>query len=253
MKPINLTRSSPGLLVSVRTASEAMAALEGGADIIDVKEPLRGPLGAADSLIIADVVHAVNGSLPVTAAMGELIEHVRIRAKSDRRLLPGGVSMFKLGLAGCRGLPHWQDCLRQTLETIAGLAAIARPVAVVYGDWRAARAPEPDEVLSIAIENRCPALLIDTWDKAAGSLFDCWTITSLSRFVQRVRSHDLAVVLAGSLSDATFDQAVALAPDVVAVRSAACDGGRNGTVSAVRVDALSRRIASARKPAAAVL
>ena len=35
-------------LVSVRSPEEALAALEGGADLIDVKEPSRGPLGAAD-------------------------------------------------------------------------------------------------------------------------------------------------------------------------------------------------------------
>ena len=35
------------LLVSVRSADEAEVALEGGADIIDVKEPLHGSLGWA--------------------------------------------------------------------------------------------------------------------------------------------------------------------------------------------------------------
>ena len=36
-----------GLLVSVRNVEEALAALEGGASLIDVKEPSRGPLGRA--------------------------------------------------------------------------------------------------------------------------------------------------------------------------------------------------------------
>ena len=38
-------RPAPGLLVSVRSAAEAATALAGGADLIDVKEPSRGPLG----------------------------------------------------------------------------------------------------------------------------------------------------------------------------------------------------------------
>ena len=37
-----------GLLVSVRSADEARTALAGGATVIDVKEPERGPLGRAD-------------------------------------------------------------------------------------------------------------------------------------------------------------------------------------------------------------
>ena len=43
------------LLVSVRSALEAEAALQGGADIIDVKEPMNGPLGRSDISTISAV------------------------------------------------------------------------------------------------------------------------------------------------------------------------------------------------------
>ena len=62
------------LLVSVRDASEALAALAGGADIIDVKEPTRGSLGMADGDAVAGVVEAVGERVPVSAALGELCE-----------------------------------------------------------------------------------------------------------------------------------------------------------------------------------
>ena len=48
MIKLKLTNEAPGLLVSVRSAAEALAALAGGADVIDVKEPNQGSLGAAD-------------------------------------------------------------------------------------------------------------------------------------------------------------------------------------------------------------
>ena len=44
------------LLVSVRSVAEARIALAGGVDLIDVKEPRRGSLGAADAGIIAEIV-----------------------------------------------------------------------------------------------------------------------------------------------------------------------------------------------------
>ena len=47
---------TPRLLVSVRDAVEAEAALAGGAHLIDVKEPARGALGRADDATIAAVV-----------------------------------------------------------------------------------------------------------------------------------------------------------------------------------------------------
>ena len=61
------------LLVSVRSAEEAEAALHGGAALIDVKEPRRGALGRASDGILADVVRTVAGRRPVSAALGELL------------------------------------------------------------------------------------------------------------------------------------------------------------------------------------
>ena len=63
-----------GLLVSVRDAAEAAEALDGGAAIIDVKEPRHGPLGAAEPEAIAAVARMVGTRRPWTMACGELGE-----------------------------------------------------------------------------------------------------------------------------------------------------------------------------------
>ena len=34
--------------------------------------------------------------------------------------------------------------------------------------------PQPRDVLRAAVDLGCPALLVDTWDKSAGTLFDHW-------------------------------------------------------------------------------
>jgi uncharacterized protein (UPF0264 family) len=113
----------------------------------------------------------------------------------------------------------------------------------VYADWRAAQAPSPRDILNAAINRRCPALLIDTWDKSAGTLFDHWPAGELQSFLAEVRSHDIAVVLAGSLAGQDIPAAARLAPDLVAVRTAACQGGRAGTVSEIKVRELKNAIA----------
>ena len=61
------------LLVSVRSLSEALAAFEGGVDLIDVKEPQQGPLGKASDHIIDEIAGQFHKRCPVSAAMGELI------------------------------------------------------------------------------------------------------------------------------------------------------------------------------------
>jgi uncharacterized protein (UPF0264 family) len=130
--------------------------------------------------------------------------------------------------------------------------AEARPVAVVYADWGAAQSPAPYDVLVGATELGCPALLIDTWNKSAGALFDCWPIQELKKFLVEARTQNLAVVLAGSLTVEDAAAAAKLMPNLVAVRTAACDAGRAGTVSIQRVRALTLAISAVRRKPAVV-
>jgi uncharacterized protein (UPF0264 family) len=240
--------SAPKLLVSVRGAAEALDALAGGADVIDVKEPKRGSLGAADVSTIAEVVRAVKGRAAVTAALGELTELVSGGSEFHPATVPDGVSRVKIGLAGCRANPDWICAWRNAIASALanGRASASQAVAVVYADWEAAHAPAPIEVLNAAIQARCPALLVDTWDKSAGSLFDHWPAMELRSFIDDVHSHGIRLVLAGSLSGAAVGEAARLRPDLIAVRTAACDGGRDGTISRERVRGLKQYIAAVR-------
>ena len=52
------------LLVSVVSGEEAQRALTGGADIIDVKDPGEGALGAPAPRVLSDVVRAVGDERP---------------------------------------------------------------------------------------------------------------------------------------------------------------------------------------------
>src|SRR4051794_22711300 len=102
------------LLVSVRSAPEADAAVAGGAHLIDVKEPQRGPLGRADDAVSAEVVRAVAGRRPVSAALGELLEGY---------MPPDRVSLtyVKWGLAGCASAA-WRERLTAAAATLAATA-----------------------------------------------------------------------------------------------------------------------------------
>jgi uncharacterized protein (UPF0264 family) len=235
----------PGLLVSVRDETEAIEAMAGGALVIDVKEPARGSLGAADPEVTARVVRTVAGRASVTIALGELLELTPLLETDAERIVPPGVSLFKIGLAGCGRTGEWRARWVEAIERLTGNDPMkaARPVAVVYADWQAAFAPEPEQVLTAAAEVGCPALLIDTWDKSAGPLFNYWPASRVRSFIRRVQASDMAAVLAGSLIGDSFRAAVRLRPHLVAVRSAACEGGRNGHVTRQRVHALASMIA----------
>ena len=89
--------TTPGLLVSVRTAAEVAAALDGGADLIDVKEPAKGPLAPAEAEVVAAVIDAVDGQVPVSAALGEWSPNAITEAHWHLEL---PLQYVKWGLAG---------------------------------------------------------------------------------------------------------------------------------------------------------
>ena len=232
-----------GLLVSVRDAAEAAEALDGGATIIDVKEPRLGSLGAAEPEAIAAVAHVVGTRRPWTMACGELGDDATdetvaasIRSRLDRVLAllcrsavpPAAV---KIGLAGAAGT-DWRRRLRAVFES---LPTGGDRVAVAYADWQRAGAPSPPEVIAAAAGLGCSVLLVDTFDKSAGGLFDCCSPGMPAGWVAAARSARLQVAVAGRIAPAEIPAAWALRPDVVAVRSAVCFNGRDGAVQATLV------------------
>jgi len=236
----------PQLLVSVRDAAEARIALCAGAGLIDVKEPARGPLGAADRPVVEAVVREVGGAVPVSVALGELVQWPCQNAWP----LAEGVHFCKLGLSGCARRPDWTAKWRRFSEALPPRVA---PVAVVYADWTRCAAPDPQEVLLEAGRLGCRAVLVDTFDKSAGSLFDWWHEAALARFVRRVRDSGLIVVLAGSLTVSTIPRAAALGPDFVAVRGAACRHGREGAIEAELVSQLAELVGQPKSHHSAII
>jgi uncharacterized protein (UPF0264 family) len=247
-----------GLLVSVRDAAEAAEAVEGGADIIDVKEPRQGSLGRAEPAAAVAVARVVAARRPWTMACGELggqsggevggeAEATGVAAISrhlDRvwSLLAGGAlppAAVKIGLAGAAGT----DWRRRLLTVFESLPFDSERVAVAYADWALARAPTPGEVIAAAAGLGCSTLLIDTFDKSSGGLFDCCQPGLPAVWVAAARAAGLQVAVAGRISQDDIPAAWGLRPDVVALRSAVCFNGRDGRVQAELVRrAMLRRV-----------
>jgi uncharacterized protein (UPF0264 family) len=211
------------LLVSVRSADEARAALEGGADLIDVKEPSRGPLGPADDDVIREVLAFVAGRVPVSAALGEW-------ADWSHRSVPHGLEYAKWGMAG-----------RNELVAAAAVTRIREPryarypVLVAYADHRRAESPDPEWLATAAARLRFPAFLLDTAVKDGSTLRDWIAPATLARMRFELSDAGVKIAFAGSLDQSAIRKLAPLAPDWFAVRGAVCVDGREGTVCADRV------------------
>ena len=227
----------PQLLVSVRSVEEAAQALAGGADVIDVKEPLLGSLGRADDDIIADVVRFVAGRVPVSAALGELFDECPIPPTCQ-------LSYVKCGLARCGRVPHWRTLLSQLTKTLHETApSMCQFVHVAYADWECAEAPPVADVVDLACRTPGSVLLLDTHCKTSASvplgrrptLLDWLPLADVAALCRRCRAAQVRVALAGSLGEYEVRLLLPAQPTWFAVRGAACAGGREGPVQMGRV------------------
>jgi uncharacterized protein (UPF0264 family) len=240
----------PRLLVSVRSPAEALAAVSGGAAIIDVKEPLNGPLGMASAEVcrsVADSLVQCPSPPPLSLALGELRDWQRDPSASDRgdelRLLTSalpGLTWLKCGLAGCRGNSNWVTRWMRFRESLPGPIGW---VAVAYADAERAAAPDVAAVLQAALETRAAAILIDTFVKDQTRLFDWLPSEQLRWLCQASQAAGLPVALAGRLSMEDIPELLGIGPEIMAVRGAACTGNnRVESVCVQRVSELTRRL-----------
>lgn len=219
-----------GLLVSVRSADEVEAALAGGADLIDVKEPSRGALGMAEAEVVAAVVQQVKKRVPVSAALGEWGPNALTEAHWHLELK---LDYIKWGLAGYTPSPGWGEDL---LDTRRELPAGIEMVAVAYADWEKAKSVPPTELVRFVKRFRFRAFLLDTYTKDGKSLLDFIKPAEVAELVESVQKIGIKAAVGGSLKPEQLKQLKGLAPDFYAVRASACAGGkRDGVIDASRV------------------
>lgn len=228
-----------GVLVSVRDAAEAEAALAGGAAVVDVKDPARGSLGRAEATAVAAVAHVVGDRVPWTLAAGELAEGVETLAawlgdvRAALSIRDRGPAAVKVGLAGMRDRAWQADLAR--LHAL--LPARCEQVAVAYADFDRVAAPAPLDVIKAAAEVGCGVLLIDTADKRSPGLFALRSHDEIDGWVAAARERGLGVVLAGRIAVREIPLAAAHACDFVALRSAVCSNAGGGDVRLGHVSA----------------
>lgn len=226
------------LLISVTSAIEAQAAYQGGADIIDIKNPAEGALGAASVKALHDIQAALPPASSLSAALGESNSAPGVLALAAYGAVTFGVRYVKIGLL--TPVPTEAITLLQQVQAALHLSnPECALIAVGYADaaeigalpWKLL-----PEVARAAHINGC---MVDTALKDGRRLFDHCAEATLAHWLAECRTVGLLGALAGSLSSADLPALRRLRPDVVGFRGAACWGDRvNGQVQADLVAAL---------------
>ena len=222
------------LLVSVRDADEARAAIAGGADIVDAKEPMLGPLAPVAPGVLHAICAAVPPVIPLSVALGdarpEQLEGVVTAVAPLRRR---GALYFKVALLASSpsdvapAIGRAVHLLRQRPDRPAFIVAryVDTPSDTVHlTEW-----------LDVCAASGAQGLLLDTSRKDGASLLatvDAESLTALRRAAAR---HGIWLALAGGMTIGDVPLLSGIRPHVVGARGAACDGGRTGTLSTTKV------------------
>jgi uncharacterized protein (UPF0264 family) len=223
------------LLVSVVDADEARVAAASGADIVDVKNPVEGSLGAPAPAVIAAVCAAVGQ--PVSAAIGDMPNLPGTAALAAAGAASSGATFVKVGLWGV----STEDDAVALLSAVRAAVPDAVVVAAAYADARRVpHAPLAPELLpSVARAAGVEVCLIDTAIKDGRGLLE-WL--SPEPIVAAAHDAGLEIALAGGLRAEDLPVVRDAGADIAGVRSAACVGGRSGALDGALVAAMRERL-----------
>jgi (5-formylfuran-3-yl)methyl phosphate synthase len=209
------------LLVSVVSALEARGALAGGADIIDVKDPSQGPLGAPSSRVLSEVVAEVGAAAPVSVALGDMPNLPHTAALAARGAALSGAAYVKVGLRGVCTLDDAVALMRAVVEAAGQNTAV---IAASYADAGALDPPAlaPDCLPDVVDRAGVAGALVDTFAKDGRGLYAWLSESELGELIARTRRAGGSFAVAGQLALCDLRRVDA---DVVGVRSAVCRGG----------------------------
>ncbi|VAX20233.1 hypothetical protein MNBD_NITROSPINAE03-1338 [hydrothermal vent metagenome] len=228
------------LLATVVCVEEAMM-IAGAADLLDVKDPSKGSLGAPDIETVRDIKKAV-GSAPLSVALGDLDNKT---VELGLSMAAAGADIIKIGLADIRRAKAIG--VFKTLKKY--LPPKARIVAAAYADAGYHRFFSSLGLPSFAVEAGADGILIDTFEKSGRKLFDFLSAHKLASIMCEARGLKLMTALAGSLGVDDIEEVALAAPDFVGFRSAiTISGNRNGHgVDPCKVSLLKDRLIKAGK------
>ncbi len=202
-----------GMLASVNSIEEALLALSAGVDIIDLKQPALGALGALDMATVKQVVAEVAGRCPISATIGDLPMQPDPVFDAVMAMAESSVDYIKIGF-----FPgdEWQRTLNK-LSVITGHSPAL--VAVLFADT------QPDlNIIRLLKEAGFTGVMLDTRNKQNGSLTQLMAKMDIARFVTQAKAQHLLCGLAGSLRLEDIPGLMSYKADYLGFRGALCQG-----------------------------
>ena len=218
------------LLVSPVNASEAEAAMAGGADILDVKNPREGSLGANFPWVIRSVAEVAAGRVPVSATIGDFDFKPGTASLAALGAAFSGADYIKVGLLKIRDRDEAAEMLRPLVRSVKEFDDKKKLVAAAYSDASRVGSISPMDLPEVAAECGADVVMVDTAIKDGRTTFEFMTESEISDFIALGHDLGMEVAIAGTIKFGDLALLKRVGPEIIGVRGAVCGGDRAGEI-----------------------
>ena len=198
-------------------------------DIVDVKKPDEGSLGANFPWVIREIREAVPADKPVSATVGDVPYKPGTVAQAALGAAVSGAAYIKVGLYGCTTPDQAITVMQAVVRAVKDYRPDAFVVASGYADAHRIGCVNPLALPDIAGRSGCDAAMLDTAIKDGTRLFDHVPPELCAEFVRRAHDAGLRAALAGSVKADDLGTLTDIGTDIVGVRGAVCERGDRTT------------------------
>jgi hypothetical protein len=207
------------LMVSVQDLGEAIEAVKGRADIVDVKNLKEIIIGSNFPPVIREVRNHFPKERHVSVTLGSVPNQA------------GTVSLAVYGAAALHATsvkvgfvePDYEHALRILQESKRALEGFpTKLIAATFADSHLYKGLDPTVVVKLGKESHADGMLIDTLTKDGRNLFDFMSEAKLKELVTEAKEAGMSTALSGALRMENLDVLTRINPDIVGVRGAVC-------------------------------
>lgn len=200
-----------GMLASVNSITEARVVLDAGVDIIDIKNPHEGALGALDIASIKNIVQFIDHEVFISATIGDIESDDPELMEYIAKIASTGVDYVKVGLFASSASDYFIETINNAVKTGVKL------VVVLFAE-------DIKDVNSIVplMQTGITGIMLDTKIKKSENLCEILSKYELQQFIDLAKEYNLLTGLAGSLKFENIVSLLELKPDYLGFRGALC-------------------------------
>ena len=210
------------LMVSVQNLAEALEAVKGGADIVDVKNLQEALVGSAHPRVVKEVREAVPPENHASVTLGVVPNQVGTVAMAVYTAGVLEATSVKVGFMQTEYAAAVETLLASK-EALEGTET--KLIGSLFADNPLYDGLDSHCMVRLAKEGQCDGFLVDTLTKDGRNLFDFLSEDELRDMVFEGKEAGMSTALSGHLRIDDLDELARINPDIVGVRGAVCQKG----------------------------